>query len=58
MSDTLLSHVETVEPQVEAAVSRFIRRLKYAARFIYWSVRHGSTKHVAWVLAFEGYQWN
>lgn len=32
-----------------------LRRLSYAARFIYWTLRHGSTQHVAWVLAFEGY---
>lgn len=37
---------------------RPIRRALYAARFIYWTLQHGSTKHVRWVLAFEGYSWN
>jgi hypothetical protein len=33
------------------------RRFIYAARFLYWTVRHRSTKHVRWVLAYEGYTW-
>lgn len=36
----------------------FSRRARYITRFIYWTARHGSTRHVAWVLAFEGYSWN
>lgn len=35
-----------------------LRRIKYIGRFIYWAVRHCSTRHVVWVLAFEGYTWN
>lgn len=33
------------------------RRIAYIGRFIYWTARHRSTKHVRWVLAFEGYTW-
>lgn len=33
-------------------------RIRYAVRFICWTLRHGSTKHVRWVLAFEGYTWD
>lgn len=33
------------------------RRMAYCARFIYWTAQHGSTRHVAWVLAFEGFSW-
>jgi hypothetical protein len=35
-----------------------LRRAKYIARYVYWAIRHRSTRHVAWVLAFEGYTWN
>ena len=34
-----------------------MRRLHYIARFVLWTVRHRSTRHVAWVLAYEGIQW-
>lgn len=52
------------EEQPIAVVGRFrlshiaLRRVKYALRFIYWTCKHRPTKHVAWVLAFEGYTWN
>lgn len=42
--------------QAVGAVLR--RRIKYIARFVYWAARHRSTKHVAWVLAFEGFSWH
>jgi hypothetical protein len=34
------------------------KRLRYIAAFIYWTLRHGSTRNVRWVLAFEGFTWN
>lgn len=38
--------------------ARLRRRIAYIGRFIYWTARHRNTKHVRWVLAFEGYTWN
>jgi hypothetical protein len=35
-----------------------LRRLRYVVRFILWTLRHRSTRHVRWVLAFEGTTWN
>ena len=48
------------QPLVSAGRLSHIRtgRVRYALRFIYWTLRHRSTKHVRWVLAFEGYTWN
>jgi hypothetical protein len=34
-----------------------LRRIKYIGRFAYWTACHRSTRHVAWVLAFEGFTW-
>lgn len=34
------------------------RRIKFIARFIYWTIKHRSPKHAAWVCEFEGYSWN
>lgn len=34
------------------------RRARYCARFVYWTLRHGSPRNVAWILAYEGYSWN
>lgn len=48
------------EPQLETrstVTATAVRRARYMARFIYWTVRHRSTANVRWVLAFEGYQW-
>lgn len=42
----------------EAVGAVLLRRIKYIGRWLYWAARHRSTKHVAWVLAFEGYTWN
>jgi hypothetical protein len=33
------------------------KRARFIARFIYWTWRHRSTKHVLWVLAHEGTEW-
>lgn len=33
------------------------RRIRYIARFVYWTLRHGHTRNVRWVLAHEGTQW-
>ena len=33
------------------------RRARYVARFIYWTCKHGSTKHAAWVCNYEGLYW-
>jgi hypothetical protein len=33
------------------------RRARFVGRFIYWSCKHGSTKHAAWVCATEGVFW-
>lgn len=45
-------------PSARAGVGGLLRRrIKYIARFIFWTVRHRSTKHVRWVLAFEGISW-
>jgi hypothetical protein len=35
-----------------------VKQLHYIARFIYWTIRHRSTRNVRWVLAFEGTTWN
>lgn len=35
-----------------------MRRVRYIARFIYWSARHRSFKHADWVCEYEGYTWN
>lgn len=32
-------------------------RLRYALRWLYWTVRHRSIKHAAWVCAYEGMTW-
>lgn len=32
-------------------------RLRYALRWLYWAVRHRSTKHAAWICAYEGLTW-
>lgn len=34
-----------------------LRRARFVARFIYWTWRHGSTKHAGWVCNFEGLYW-
>lgn len=33
------------------------RRVKFLARFIYWTFRHGSTEHAGWVCNYEGLYW-
>lgn len=33
------------------------RRLRYIARFAFWTFKHRSFKHVRWVLAHEGTTW-
>jgi hypothetical protein len=38
-------------------LSHITRRAKYVTRFIYWSIRHGSTKHAGWVCNYEGLWW-
>jgi hypothetical protein len=49
---------ETSRPELSQAVGTLLlRRIKYIARFIYWTALHRSTRHVAWVLAFEGFTW-
>lgn len=32
-------------------------RLRYAARFLYWSIRHGSLSRERWVMDYEGNNW-
>jgi hypothetical protein len=34
-----------------------LRRLRFVARFIYWTYKHGSTKHAGWVCNYEGLYW-
>jgi hypothetical protein len=34
-----------------------LRRLKYALRFTYWTLRHRSTANARWICAYEGYEW-
>jgi len=34
------------------------RKLRYIARFAYWTWKHRSFEHVRWVLAHEGTTWN
>lgn len=41
----------------ESSTELLRRRLHYIARFVLWTVRHRSTRHVRWVLAFEGTPW-
>lgn len=57
---TMLEASATVKRQPEAPVSvgRLLRRrANYALRFAFWSLRHGSTKHAAWICAYEGLTW-
>lgn len=35
-----------------------LRRIRYVARWVYWSVRHRSTANAAWICAYEGHQWS
>ena len=35
-----------------------LRRGRYIALYCYWTVRHGSTRNVRWVLEFEGVAWH
>jgi hypothetical protein len=51
-------HIADCGWHMECAASKLIRRARYVALFIYWSIRHRSVRHVCWVLAFEGYSWN
>jgi hypothetical protein len=46
------------EPARHSVGARLRRRIAYIGRFIYWTASHRSTKHVRWVLAFEGYSCN
>lgn len=32
-----------------------LRRIRYAGRFIFWTVKHRSFEHAAWLCAYEGY---
>lgn len=32
-------------------------RLRYALRWLYWAVRHRSTKHATWCCHYEGLHW-
>jgi hypothetical protein len=34
-----------------------LRRLRYCAHFIYWSIRHRSFEHAGWICAYEGISW-
>jgi hypothetical protein len=34
-----------------------LRRAKFVGRFIYWTYKHGSTKHAGWVCNYEGLYW-
>ncbi len=54
----LSEHIHDCGWHMECSLSTFIRRARYVALFIYWSIRHRSVRHVRWVLAFEGYSWN
>ncbi len=42
----------------ELVQGRTAWRIRYIARFIYWTVRHRSAANAAWVCELEGYQWN
>lgn len=33
------------------------RRVRYVARFIYWTVKHRSTANAGWVCNYEGFHW-
>lgn len=52
-----MSKVQQLVGQGAAPLSVLRRRVLFVARFIYWSVRHCSTEHAAWVCNYEGLYW-
>lgn len=48
----------TTDPTWLKLVDEARRRIRYIARFAYWTARHRSTRNVRWVLAHEGTTWN
>jgi len=52
-----IARPEVSEGRLSHWLGTFIRRIKYIARFLYWTARHRSTEHVRWVLAAEGFTW-
>jgi hypothetical protein len=40
-----------------SANSYVASRIRFIARFIYWSVRHRSPRNAAWVCEYEGFKW-
>lgn len=49
---------EQLVGQRAAWLSVLRRRVQFVARFIYWTLKHGSTKHAGWVCNYEGTKWN
>jgi hypothetical protein len=41
----------------KSRLSVLVRRVRFLARFAYWTCRHGSMKHAGWVCNFEGLWW-
>jgi hypothetical protein len=50
------SRMDLSEPSDAHRTQRF-RRLRYIARYLYWTLRHRSPKHAAWICAYEGLKW-
>jgi hypothetical protein len=50
------SRMDLSEPSDPHGTQRF-RRLRYIARYLYWTLRHLSPKHAAWICAYEGLKW-
>jgi hypothetical protein len=48
---------QVCKPTPTSRVSTVTRRVRFVARFIYWTWRHGSPKHAAWVCNYEGLWW-
>jgi hypothetical protein len=59
-----LQHTEAARTSSRREGARFVpllhvglRRVRYVARFIYWTCKHGSTKNAGWVCNYEGLYW-
>ena len=50
----------TAEPTLPLASVRalLLRRVRYVVRYLFWTIRHCSPKHAAWICEFEGITWN
>jgi hypothetical protein len=48
---------EAVSEMADAHRTQRFHRLRYIARYLYWTLRHLSPKHAAWICAYEGLKW-